>query len=130
MPSNLFFISFYSLAQQLLEAGVVFHFVGHRAVHQHIHSFVRVLCSFFFLHIRDALVKLPVATLKVHVFLIPVRNVVVLSANDRRQVFNLLHLFQILITLLVNCLQVFVVHHLHVTQSLLQVGDVTMGIGQ
>jgi hypothetical protein len=75
-------------------------------------------------------VKLPVAGLEVHVFLIPVSDVVVLSADDRRQVFNLLHLFQILVAFLVNCLQVFVVHHLHVAQSLLEVCDVTMGIGE
>jgi len=116
----------YSLRQHLFEPGVVLHLVSHWTVHQHIHSFVRILLSFFFFHIRNALVKLTVATLKVHELLIPVGNVSILSADNGREVFELLHLIEILVTLLINCLEILVVNHLHVAEGLFQVCDISM----
>ena len=50
----------------------------------------------------------------------------ILSSDDCREVFKLLHLLQVGITFLVDGLEVLIVDQLHVAQRFFEVGDISM----
>lgn len=105
---------------------VIQHLILHRALQEHVLTLPSADLGRLLLNDNDFCVQLTVLSLELIDTILVLLDIVIFFANDSGQVLELLHLLQVLITLLIDRSETLLVSHLHVRQRLLQVQGVSM----
>ena len=95
-------------------ARIIQHLILHGARQQHVLALPSADFSRLLLHVNDLIVQLAILVFEVSDALLVLLDVMVLVADDLGQVLELLHLLQILVTLLVDGRQVLLICRLHI----------------